>query len=109
VVASLTFVGFVCQTSKHRILIEERSDGSARCRVWKRPKSLLEAPDIELDGAARIEGTGECRARFWSFQSGKMKLEVSEPGCGPGDEPEGLVGALDLAQEDGSPQSWFRF
>ncbi len=34
-------LSFVCETKKHRIVIEDKaSDGSARYRVWNRPKAL---------------------------------------------------------------------
>jgi hypothetical protein len=104
-------LSFVCETAKHRITIEDRpADHSARYRVWNRPKSLLEKPDLEIaDGVADMEGTGACATRFWKFRTGKVTIQVGELGCGPGDEPFGAVGDLVVTPDGGAEQSWYCF
>lgn len=105
-------LAFVCETKKHRIVIEDKSsDGSARYRVWNRPKSLLEPPDLEIrNGKRGWEGSGVCAYRFWDFSAGSgVSIRVGELGCGPGDEPAGATGDLAVTKKDGSEQHWYCF
>lgn len=105
-------LAFVCETTKHRIVIEDKSsDGSARYRVWNRPKALLEAPDLEIkNGKLGWEGSGVCAYRFWEFPAGSgVTIRVGELGCGPGDEPQGATGDLVVTKKDGSEQRWYCF
>lgn len=105
-------LAFACQTRKHRILIEHRSnDGLARYRVWNRPKSPLEAPDLEIEnGKAGWEGSGVCGVHYWEFPVGAgTTIRASELACGTGEEPNGATGQLTVTKKDGTEQSWYCF
>ena len=104
-------VSFVCETIKHRVVIEDRfGDKVAHYRVWNKPKSPLEAPDLEIvDGVADIEGRGACAARYWEFQAGSATIRASELGCTAGNESEGATGELVVTKSDGTEQSWYCF
>lgn len=104
-------LAFACLTRKHRILIENRaSDGAARYRVWNRPKSPLEAPDLELEhGKSGWEGSGVCATQNWEFPAGGVTIRVAELACGSGEEPAGAIGELTVTKKDGSTQQWYCF
>ena len=105
-------LAFACQTRKHRILIEHRSsDGVAHYRVWNRPKSLLEKPDLEIqNGKAGWEGSGVCGTHYWEFPVGAgTTIRVGELACGSGEEPNGAAGLLTVTKADGTEQSWYCF
>jgi hypothetical protein len=103
-------IGFVCETRKHRIVIEEQGeDPKPRYRVWNRPKALNEKPDLEItEGTATWEGSGVCASQVWKFPAGKSTIEVSGLACGPGDEPDGAIGMLTVTTGE-SVQSYYCF
>lgn len=105
-------LAFACQTRKHRILIEHRSsDGMAHYRVWNRPKSPVEKPDLEIqNGKAGWEGSGVCGTHYWEFPVGAgTTIRVGELACGSGEEPNGATGLLTVTKADGTEQSWYCF
>ncbi len=69
---SETGVRFVCRANDQRIVIDTSANGALRYRSWKRPRSVIERPDLELrTGGETIDGTGSCAHRAWSFTSSR--------------------------------------
>lgn len=103
-------IAFVCETKKHRIVIEEQGeDPKPRYRVWNRPKPLGDKPDLEIaEGSTGWEGSGVCATPTWKFPAGKSTIEVSGLACGPGDEPDGAIGLLTVTTGE-SVQSHYCF
>lgn len=102
-------LAFVCETAKHRAVVELDSHQKARYRVWNKPHSPLDKPDLEiLDGVEDGEGTSACYHRFWTFRTGKTTLVVSERGCAPGGEDAGdsATGFLTVSVGGEEKSSW---
>lgn len=108
--AKASKIAFVCETRKHRIVIEVRGeDSKLRYRAWNRPKPLSDKPDLDIsEGQAGWEGSGVCATPTWKFPAGKSIIEVSGLACGPGDEPAGAIGMLTVTTGE-SVQSYYCF
>ncbi len=71
-------VKMICETSYHRIVIDEQQN-TPRYRAWNKPRSLTLAPDLEIkQGLSDYEGTGPCTSSIWNFTSGSTSLQMSE-------------------------------
>lgn len=84
-------LAYACETIKHRVVIEQTGVEQYRYRSWNLPTFPPAAPSLQLSGSADSEGTGECRHTIYAFERGDTRIEVSEPGCGENDWPEGQV------------------
>jgi hypothetical protein len=74
-------VEFVCDSEKHRVIVDLGANGVPRYRAWNKPRSFTEKPDMEIpDGKKEYEGSGSCRYFFWTFTSGSTKYRLDEPG-----------------------------
>lgn len=81
----------VCETPKHRIIIEQISDEQSRYRSWNLPRALTETPDLELTGVSSHEGSGPCVHPIHTFERGDTRIFVSEGGCRKHHWPENSV------------------
>lgn len=76
-------VQLVCQTAKHRIMIDADEKGKPRYRAWDASRSVEQPPDLEIKGGTvEWEGTGVCAARHYKFRNAQATYEVdSAEGC----------------------------
>lgn len=81
----------VCETPKHRIIIEQTGEEQSRYRSWNLPRALTEKPDLEMSGVSSYEGTGECRHPVHTFERGDTRIVVSAGGCREDEWPENDV------------------
>lgn len=81
----------VCETPKHRIIIEQTGEEQSRYRSWNLPRALTEKPDLEMTGVSSYEGTGACSHPVHTFERGDTRIVVSEGGCREDDWPENDV------------------
>lgn len=98
-------IDFICETPKHRVVVDSIGNSRFRYRAWNKPRPITDKPDLELagtDDTYTSEGTGPCRYSIWTFSSGTTEFSVSELGCTEGPPPEGSVGRLSV-QKDGRP------
>jgi hypothetical protein len=99
---------FVCDTPKHRILIDSDKQIQYRYRAWNKPKAISEPPDMEIDaGKLEMLGTGPCLHTEWKFTKGKTTFTVSELGCTNGSEPTGTHGFLTVEIDGAMKQELF--
>jgi hypothetical protein len=96
---------FVCETDKHRIIVDASATGVGRYRAWNKPRPLTQKPDLELlNGKWSSEGSGPCRYDLFTFTNGKTQYEIGElPGCGAGDAdspPQSAIGQLEVVSGD---------
>lgn len=82
---------YACETIKHRVVVEQTGVEEYRYRSWNLPTFPPAAPSLQLTGSADAEGTGECRHAVYAFERGDTRIDVSEPGCGENEWPEGQV------------------
>jgi len=82
---------YACETIKHRIVIEQTGVEDYRYRSWNLPSFPPATPSLQLTGRADAEGSGECRHATYAFERGDTRIDVSEPGCGENDWPEGQI------------------
>lgn len=74
---------FVCNTSKHTIIVNQTQSGEFLYRAWNKPKSTTEIPDMRVsNGLEQVEGTGVCRYIMWTFSNGNVEYIVRTLGCG---------------------------
>ncbi len=106
---------FACNAEKHRVLVDEDAKGSPRYRAWTKPHSVLDTPDLEIQGGkASIEGTGSCAYQLWTFKNRVGGISVSK-GLGCYEDvvsiPVGVTGMLSIGAEtgEGDGQSSFCF
>jgi hypothetical protein len=89
-----TQVQLACETAKYRIVIDTNAETTSRYRVWNKPRSAQDKPDLELTGTQDYEGTGSCAHRIWHFTNADTVYEVSEPGCA--ESPQGATAQLQV-------------
>lgn len=91
-------VVFVCRADDHRIVVDRLADGRLRYRSWNRPRTLSDAPDLELTGGADdFSGTGVCAHHSWTFTSGATEYIVAEAACTADVPPAGAIGELSVS------------
>lgn len=86
---------FVCVTPTHRIEVEAVS-GSDQYdyRSWRLNKPG-DGPALVLRGSMELQGTGECRTRYWTFKNGKYEYAIADSvNCGEQMPPSGAMGRL---------------
>ena len=81
----------VCETPKHRIIVEQTGAEQSRYRAWNLPRALTEKPDLEMVGTSSIEGSGPCAHPLHTFERGDTRIVVSDGGCREDDWPERSV------------------
>ena len=98
-------INYVCQTQTHRIVVETLADGTLRYRSWNKPRSVTEAPDLEIaKGDSTFEGTQVCAVPIYTFKNGSNVYRV-EGGLGcfgdaePG-PPRDATGRLEVGVAD---------
>lgn len=84
-------LAYACESIKHRIVVDETADGDYRYRSWNLPKFPPAAPSLELNGHAEREGRGDCGHNLYTFERGDTRVQVSEPGCGETEWPQGSI------------------
>lgn len=89
--AAFPRLAYACETVKHRIVIEQTGVEEYRYRSWNLPTFPPAAPSLQLSGSADSEGSGECRHATYAFERGDTRIDVSEPGCGENEWPEGQL------------------
>lgn len=99
-------LAFVCDTGKHRVIVEDEGGGKARYRAWNVPRSPLEKPDLEATGSGGVEGTGGCARFVWTFRPGKAEIVVGEVGCVEEEPPDGVRGELVVTTGGKTTSSW---
>jgi hypothetical protein len=104
-------VKFACDPDDRRVIVDVVGTGKPRYRVWNKPRSLTEKPDMQiLEGKEDSEGSGPCRYTSWTFTSATTNLVIRELGECYEDShqpPSDAKGALDVSaagQPDAS--SW---
>jgi hypothetical protein len=103
-------LALVCETSRHRVIVDNGADGAPRYRAWNKPHSLTDRPDLEIaKGTEQSEGTGPCRHSIWTFTAGATSYVVQELGCqGDSDEPpKGATGKLEVGVSGKTQASWW--
>lgn len=88
---SYPLLKMVCETPKHRIIIDQTGAEQSRYRSWNLPRALSDKPDLEMTGVSSSEGTGPCRHPVHTFERGDTRITVSEGGCRPDEWPENNV------------------
>ncbi len=101
-------LAFVCNTERHRVIVDHGPDENFRYRAWNKPKLLLDKPDLEIsNGKETHEGTGPCVHAIWLFKSGSTEFKLEESGpCDP-DVPHGTNGRL-VVSAPGKPDVEWR-
>ena len=104
-------IEFICQTQKHRIVVETVAGGILRYRSWNKPRPVTGTPDLEIaKGQGSFEGTNVCAVPVYTFKNATAMYKV-EGGLGCyGDSdgpPKGATGRLEVTL-DGKPalDSW---
>lgn len=92
---------YACETVKHRIVVELTGIEDYRYRSWNLPSFPPAKPSLELTGSADSEGTGECRHAIYAFERGDTRIDVSEPGCGESEWPQGQIAVTIKGQPAG--------
>lgn len=93
-------IEFVCEARKIRVMVDTDQAGSRRLRVWNKPRSIVERPDLEISsGEMKYEGTSPCTHPIWKFRDGDVEYTLSEIGCYPESSPppEGARGTVDIS------------
>jgi hypothetical protein len=99
----------VCETSRHRVVIDAVAGGKMRYRVWNKPHFPPAAPDLEVAaGTVTSEGTGACAHDIWTFVSGDATYTLTELRCG-GEMPEDAKAELEVALHGQAARSWWCF
>lgn len=84
-------LAMVCETPKHRIIIDLISAEQSRYRSWNLPRALTEKPDLELKGQRTSEGTGACQHPQHVFESGKTRITAIQGGCRKNEWPANTI------------------
>ena len=91
-------VVFVCRADDHRIVVDRLADGGLRYRSWNRPRTLTDAPTLELTGGEDdFSGSGACAHHSWTFTSGDAEYIVAEAACTAEVPPAGAIGELSVS------------
>ncbi|MGY4730461.1 hypothetical protein [Burkholderia pyrrocinia] len=90
--------GFICNTDKHHVVIDHVADGALRYRVWNKPHSVDQTPDVEVRGGTEeTGGTDPCVSTDWSFKRGNIVYWVSDSAaCTDGKPPRGAYGMVSV-------------
>lgn len=100
---------FVCDAAKHRAIVDSAGD-TPRYRVWNKPRSVTEEPDLEIRAGSRdFEGTTPCTHAIWTFRSGTAVYTVEELGCAEGDETGRAKGELIVKLAPDRELRWWCF
>ena len=79
---------FVCNAGNHRVVVDTDSSGNVRYRVWNKPQSVTDKPDVEImPGSNVLEGRGPCAYPIWTFEKGDTRFNVEGRGCSPDSSP----------------------
>lgn len=90
---------FVCETEHVRSAVFRSAERGYRLKVWTRPRSIVDAPDVAIpagDDAEQVEGSGVCAHRIWSFERESVRYSLAELGCGGDSEPARSTGNMTL-------------
>lgn len=82
---------YACETIKHRIVVEQTGAEEYRYRSWNLPAFPPATPSLQMTGSASWEGTAECGHATYAFKRGDTRIDLSEPGCGKNNWPEGQL------------------
>lgn len=93
----------VCETPRHRIIIDQFSVEQSRYRAWNLPRALTEKPDLELKGLSTFEGTGACQHPVHIFERGDTRITASQGGCR---EDEWPANTIDVEIDGKQVNSW---
>jgi hypothetical protein len=102
----------VCETAKHRVVIDAAPDGGGglRNRVWNKPHFPPGAPDLEVTGGrVTSAGSDNCVHDIWTFGSGDTEYTLTEMRCDSGSMPEDARATLEVATKAQVKQSWWCF
>ncbi|WP_284617141.1 hypothetical protein [Aquabacterium humicola] len=87
---------FTCATPTHRIEIDAAGGDAFEYRSWRIGQPGAQ-PALTLRGTMRVEGTGACRARWWSFRNGQYEYLVTDSAdCGERAPPADAHGQLTI-------------
>ena len=88
--------GFVCDTTKHHVVIDHATDGGLRYRVWNKPRPESGKPDVEVrNGTREIAGTDPCVSTNWTFNRRNTEYWVSDSAaCTDEKPPRGAYGMI---------------
>ncbi len=101
-------ITFICDAEKHRVIVDQTSNTTARYRAWDKPRSIADPSDLEIPaGQIELEGTSPCGHTFWNFRKGNTRYVVSDLGCTDGREPRGAVGNLEIYSNSNLLQRWW--
>ena len=103
-------VVFVCVTPTHRIEVSTPGGTDVyEYRAWKLNKKG-DDPALSLRGSMDVQGTGECRTRYWTFRNGKYEYVISDSvNCGERMPPAEAIGQLTVSLSGNQiSDSWCR-
>lgn len=98
-----------CNADLRRVAVDRMEDGTLRYRAWERPRSILDAPDVEtMNGTTDVQGTGVCANSVWTFQDGASEYVLSGVGCWADSNPppDGARGRLTITRNGETELSW---
>lgn len=94
---------YVCQTERHRVVVDTALGGAFRYRAWNKPHPVTGKPDLEIvDGKGSFEGSNVCAIPVWTFKSGTATYTVNgSVGCwGEVEPPKEATGQLKVEVGD---------
>ena len=94
---------FVCETEKHRIIVDTLDRLSFHYRAWNKPRAIAEKPDLELTkGTFEFQGTGVCSYGLMTFTNANTNYILQKGlGClGGNDVPAEAIGQLEVTSRD---------
>ena len=100
---------FTCNAKSHTVTIEASGGDHFAYRSWRKKKSRSDPPDLVLhSGNLHLEGTGDCRARHWTFRSGEYEYTVTDSAaCAETHPPRNAVGRLTVSHKGEAKGDWW--
>lgn len=98
-------IEFTCGAKLQRLLVDSEGGGNLRLRVWDRPRSVSDKPDLELTGGeADVQGTSSCASGQWTFRNEATSFVLRQRTCLDG--PDAAIGIVEVTRGDASEQWW---
>jgi hypothetical protein len=93
-------IDFVCEARELRLMIDTDQSGTLRLRIWNKPRSIVDEPDLEISpGDMTYEGSSPCTYPIWTFHHDESKYTLAEIGCFPESSPPppGARGSVEIS------------